>query len=154
MTCATSSFINLIEWLNHAAIPYFIAWGCEKLPEHLSGGDVDMYVHPTYYSMVAEELEHRGYSSTKCPAFGENHKHGQFARARSHTIDLFSSFCFAFMGKTTVFIADSNLLLHGRTKVKQFWVSSPIIETLFNSLRVIGGRKDCMKRITKYLRSQ
>lgn len=154
MTTAASDFIDFIEWLNESATPYFIAWGYEKLPEHPSGGDVDMYVHPAHYSIVAKELEHLGYSPTRCPAFNENHKHAQFSRTGKHTIDLFSSFCFAFMGKTTVFIADPTLVLHGRTKMKQFWVSSPIIETLFSLLRVIGGRKDCMERATKYLRSQ
>lgn len=145
-----NSFAEFVKWLNDSA-SYFIAWGYEGLPEHPSGGDVDIYVHPDDFVKVYSFLVQKGYAATDCIV---NHKHAHFSCEAQYSIDLFSSFCFAFEGKTRILVVDNpNLFLHGRIRRGSFWIASPIIELLFNSLRVIGGRKDCMKRIEKYLRS-
>lgn len=154
MTSAVANFTSFIEWLNRSYIPYFIAWGYERLPEEHSGGDVDICVYPSCYMAVAEELARRGYSSAKCPAYSEAHRHEQFAQSGSYSLDIFSSFCFPFMGKIMVLNVDSERIFRvGRIRWKEFWVSSPIAETLFTALRIVGGRKDenCMERIKKHL---
>jgi len=144
--------MNFIAWLEQYSIPYFIAWGYENLPDQHSGGDVDMYIHPEHYAMVAEELARRNYSSAKCPAYGSDHKHEQFAQSGCYSLHLFSNFCFDFMGKTLVLTIDPQQILQDRTKWKEFWVSSPMVEMLFTALRILGGRKDanCMERIKKH----
>lgn len=151
-----SKFAEFIQWLNNLSIPYFIAWGYENLPEQNSGGDIDIYVHPSHFDQVVDKLVEMDYSYVNCPA---NHKHTHLSCINSYSIDLFSSFCFAYKGKTTVLsIENPDLLLYGKRFVHKstygingFWVASPIVEALFSSLRVIGGREDCMKRVEKFM---
>jgi len=154
-----SKFAEFIQWLNDSSIPYFIAWGYEDLPKQNSGGDVDIYVHPSYFEQVIDKLVKKNYSYIYCPA---NHKHAHLSCINGYSIDLFCSFCFAYKGKTTVLnIKDPELLLYGKrfvTKNKYgldgFWVASPILEALFNALRVIGGRIDCITRVEKFFGDQ
>lgn len=156
MISVASKFAAFIQWLNNGSIPYFIAWGYENLPEQNSGGDVDIYVHPSHFDYVVASLAMKSYSFINCPA---NHKHTHLNCMDSYSIDLFSSFCFAYKGKTTVLsIKDPDQLLYGRRYVEKssygfdgFWIASPMVEALFNSLRVIGGRSDCIKRVEKFL---
>ena len=148
MDSKAATFTAFIDWLNHSAIVYFIPWGYEELPFHLSGGDVDLYVHPKQYATVTRELLRRGYAQSQCPA---SHDHAQFAQAGYHSIDLFSSFCFSFEGKTTLLHIDANHLIQGRTKRGMLWIASPVVELLFTALRVVGGRTDCITRLKKFL---
>lgn len=151
MDSKASKLTNFIEWLNNSSIPYLIPWGYEKLPEELSGGDVDLCVHPEHYLAVAKELLRRGYSYANCPAYSLTHMHAHFAQTGYHSIDLFSSFCFAFEGKTTVLNIDVKAFLFGKIKHGDFWISSPLVELLFTALRIVGGRKDCIERLRKFL---
>ena len=149
MTSAPSNFLSLLNWLNDSAIPYFIAWGYESLPEQPSGGDVDLYVHPGSYDIVAHELTQRGYASDLLE--NEEHLPAQFGCAGLHTIHLFSSFCFNFQNKVTRLRIDAHHLLQGRLFVNGMWVANPTVELLFTALRFMGGRTDVVNRLNKFL---
>lgn len=137
--------------MNDAAVFYCVAWGYEKLPEQPSGGDVDMYMHPLAFSSVTKELKRQGYMASNCPHYCERHHHTHFAHADCFTIDLFDSFCYSHDGKSHLLMIDPHRILEGRFFWNGIWVASPVVELLFTTLRVIGGRADCMSRVHKYV---
>ena len=151
MTSAMPEFEGFIYYLNSTLTSYFVAWGYEELPEKHSGGDVDICIHPHHYGYVADELRHRGYSSTKCPNYDNEHHHEHFTRSGCYTLDLFDSFCFAYNGRTVVLKLDPFYLFKGFRRKGKISIASPTVELLFTSLRIIGGRKDYIKKLEKYL---
>ena len=149
LTTATSDFMSFIRWLNSQSIDYFIAWGYEQLPEIHSGGDVDICVNPQHYMMVEHELRLRGFTPANCARHGEGHYHGHFGSPNEFTIEIFSSLCFGYEGKITVLNISYEHFTHA--KRGEILISSPVTEALFTNLRVLGGRKDCLKRLEKFL---
>lgn len=145
-----SEFIDFVWWLNKEKIQYIIPWGYETLPTP-SGGDVDVCVSYSDYNRVANELIRHGYAVTNCTATHVKHIHGYFTRPDSYTIDMFTSFCFAYKGKTTVLNIDPKYFLASRVWERDYWIATPAVEALFTSLRILGGRGDCVKRLEKYL---
>lgn len=159
MTTPASNFMNFVTWLNDSYIRYFIAWGYEQLPQQHSGGDVDICVSQQHYQFVSFELRSRGYVPTKCGRYSNmtpastdtTHLHEHFAAPEQFTIDMFTTFCFAYEGQTTVLMIDPFSYEPARIQQGAFWTASPFIESLFTSLRVLGGRQDCVKRLIKFL---
>lgn len=175
-----SEFLDFVKWLNDSKIQYIIPWGYETLPTP-SGGDVDLCVSFGDYATVAEELKQRNYTATSCPKATEyetalfkatsdllnmrrsplddphlpiKHYHEYFTQPNRYTIDMFTTFCFAHGGKTTVLNIDPKYFLATRVWERDYWIATPAVETLFTCLRIIGGREDCVKRLDKYLEKE
>lgn len=146
-------FVNFVSWLSRQRIIYFVAWGYEKLPEKIHGGDIDMFVCPAYYFEVKERLLDKGYVAHRCPKYSDSHKHEQFCHKELYNLHIFDSFCFSSAGKYFLLKVDqkyltSNLRYKKGTDIR---IPSPVIETLFTALRVFGGRSDCVSRLKKYV---
>ena len=146
-------FVNFVGWLSRQKIIYFVAWGYEKLPEKIHGGDVDMFVHPAYYHEVEERLLGMGYTTRECPKYSEVHKHVWFRHEEFYCIHVFTSFCFYCGGKWFLLKVDAkdltcNLRYKQGTDIR---IPSPAIEALFTALRVYGGRSDCVVRLRKFV---
>ena len=146
-------FANFVGWLSRQKIIYFVAWGYEKLPDKIHGGDIDMFVHPGYYFEVKEKLLEMGYVAHECPKHGVLHKHEQFSHRGLYNLHIFDSFCFGSAGKYFLLNIDQkyltcNLQYKKGTDIR---IPSPAIEALFTVLRVYGGRSDCVVRLKKFM---
>jgi hypothetical protein len=150
VTSAASNFTDFITWLNSHA-QYVILWGYEELPEHIHGGDVDIFIRPIDYEIVVEELHRKGYSSSMCPHYSDKHRHEQLSREGDYTLHLCDSFCFIFQEKVYLLKLHYNYFLRHRIYAGSFWVAEPMTEAFLTALRIIGGRKDCMTRLEKFL---
>lgn len=153
VTVPESKFVSFVGWLSRHRVIYFVAWGYEKLPEEVHGGDIDMFVHPAYYPEVKERLLGMGYRAHKCPKYCELHKHEMFSHKELYSLHVFDSFCFSSMGKYFLLNVDPNDLTCNLRYKKgtDIRIPSPVIETLFTSLRIYGGRSDCVSRLKKFV---
>ena len=146
-------FINFVSWLSRQKIIYFVAWGFEKLPEKVHGGDVDMFVHPSYYFEVKEKLLENDYVAHRCPKYSASHKHEQFSHKELYKLHIFDSFCFSSAGKYFLLNVDTKYLTCNLRYKKgtDIHIPSPVVEALFTALRIYGGRLDCVSRLRKFV---
>ncbi len=145
---------EFLEELNKAKVNYAVMWGHEKLPEEISGTDIDILIGHSHMNKVFTIAGYvYRFSPVQHPEYTGHHKvdnqipHSHYLLAN---FDIWTTFCVNTKeakikgprGERQVLPYDfSELVLRNRVKYKNFYVADPISQAAMTILRVIRDKE-------------